>query len=244
MKFSMIAALALAFIAPLAHAAQSDAAARDAIQKLARERKVEAFEKSPIPGYYQAVIGSQMLYVSEDGRYILQGTLYDADAKLDLTAMRMARVNVAKLDAYPDAKRIIFAPKSKPKYTVTVFTDIDCGYCRRLHQQMAEYNNAGITVEYLFFPRAGIGSESYDKAVSVWCAADRNAALTKAKNGEAVENKTCPNPIASQFDLGHKVGVSGTPAVIAEDGTQIGGYLTPEQMIARLDQIKASAKPN
>ena len=148
MKFSMIAALALAFIAPLAHAAPSDAAARDAIQKLARERKVEAFEKSPIPGYYQAVIGSQMLYVSEDGRYILQGTLYDADAKLDLTAMRMARVNVAKLDAYPDAKRIIFAPTSKPKYTVTVFTDIDCGYCRKMHSHIAEYNERGIQVDY------------------------------------------------------------------------------------------------
>jgi thiol:disulfide interchange protein DsbC len=122
---------------------------------------------------------------------------------------------------------------------VTVFTDIDCGYCRRLHTQMADYNNAGISVEYLFFPRAGLGSESFTKAVSVWCAANRNEALTHAKNGDAIENKTCDNPITEEFELGRKIGIAGTPAVIADDGTQIGGYLTPEQMVARLDQLKA-----
>ncbi|HNV09428.1 MAG: DsbC family protein [Dokdonella sp.] len=242
MKFSMIAALALAFIAPLAHAAPSDAAARDAIQKLARERKVEAFEKSPIPGYYQAVIGSQMLYVSEDGRYILQGTLYDADAKLDLTAMRMARVNVAKLDAYPDAKRIIFAPTSKPKYTVTVFTDIDCGYCRKMHSHIAEYNERGIQVDYLFFPRSGPGTPSFNKAVSVWCAADQKKAFTAAKSGVDPQPLQCDNPIAEEFQLGMQVGVDGTPAVFAPDGSKIGGYLTPDQLQAQLERIAAMNK--
>ena len=173
----------------------------------------------------------------------MSGALWDIGAKRNLTDARLAGLRKGALDVVGANERIIY-PASQPRHVITVFTDIDCGYCRRLHQQMAEYNNAGITVEYLFFPRAGIGSESYDKAVSVWCAADRNVALTKAKNGEAIENKTCTNPIAAQFDLGHKVGVSGTPAVIAEDGTQIGGYLTPEQMIARLDQIKAGAKSN
>lgn len=216
---------------------------QDAIKTLVPDARIDSITRSELPGFYEVVLGGQPLYVSADGRYLISGALWDIGAKRNLTEARLAGLRKSTLDAVGADQRIVF-PASQPKHVITVFTDIDCGYCRRLHQQMAEYNNAGITVEYLFFPRAGIGSESYDKAVSVWCAADRNAALTKAKNGEAVENKTCPNPIASQFDLGHKVGVSGTPAVIAEDGTQIGGYLTPEQMIARLDQIKASAKPD
>lgn len=216
---------------------------QDAIKTLVPDARIDSITRSELPGFYEVVLGGQPLYVSADGRYLISGALWDIGAKRNLTEARLAGLRKSTLDAVGADQRIVY-PASQPKHVITVFTDIDCGYCRRLHQQMAEYNNAGITVEYLFFPRAGIGSESYDKAVSVWCASDRNAALTKAKNGEAVENKTCPNPIASQFDLGHKVGVSGTPAVIAEDGTQIGGYLTPEQMIARLDQIKASAKPN
>ena len=216
---------------------------QDAIKTLVPDARIDSITRSELPGFYEVVLGGQPLYVSADGRYLISGALWDIGAKRNLTEARLAGLRKSTLDAVGADQRIVF-PASQPKHVITVFTDIDCGYCRRLHQQMAEYNNAGITVEYLFFPRAGIGSESYDKAVSVWCAADRNAALTKAKNGEPLENKTCANPIASQFDLGHKVGVSGTPAVIAEDGTQIGGYLTPEQMIARLDQIKASAKPD
>lgn len=216
---------------------------QDAIKTLVPDARIDSITRSELPGFYEVVLGGQPLYVSADGRYLISGALWDIGAKRNLTEARLAGLRKSTLDAVGADQRIVF-PASQPKHVITVFTDIDCGYCRRLHQQMAEYNNAGITVEYLFFPRAGIGSESYDKAVSVWCAADRNAALTKAKNGEPLENKTCANPIASQFDLGHKVGVSGTPAVIAEDGTQIGGYLTPEQMIARLDQLKASAKSN
>ncbi len=216
---------------------------QDAIKTLVPDARIDSITRSELPGFYEVVLGGQPLYVSADGRYLISGALWDIGAKRNLTEARLAGLRKSTLDAVGADQRIVF-PASQPKHVITVFTDIDCGYCRRLHQQMAEYNNAGITVEYLFFPRAGIGSESYDKAVSVWCASDRNAALTKAKNGEPLENKTCANPIASQFDLGHKVGVSGTPAVIAEDGTQIGGYLTPEQMIARLDQLKASAKSN
>ena len=216
---------------------------RDAIKTLVPDARIDSVTASDLPGFYEVILGGQPLYVSADGRYLMSGALWDIGAKRNLTDARLAGLRKGALDGVGANERIIY-PASQPKHVITVFTDIDCGYCRRLHQQMAEYNNAGITVEYLFFPRSGIGSESYDKAVSVWCAADRNVALTKAKNGEAVENKTCTNPIAAQFDLGHKVGVSGTPAVIAEDGTQIGGYLTPEQMIARLDQIKAGAKPD
>ena len=244
MKFPMIAALAFLAL-PLAqvHAADtSEASARAAIQKLVSPNKIEAFEKSPISGYYQAVVGSQLLYVSEDGRYVLQGTLYDADAKLDLTAQRLARVNVAKLEAYPASKRITFAPKSKPKYKVTVFTDIDCGYCRKMHSHIEEYNARGIQVDYLFFPRSGPGTPSFSKAVSVWCAKDKKQALTEAKAGATPAPLECDNPVAEEFQLGITVGVDGTPAVFAEDGSKIGGYLTPDQLQAQLERV-AAEKP-
>jgi thiol:disulfide interchange protein DsbC len=244
MKLPLIAALALFTAAPLALAASSnETAARAAIQKLIGERKIEALEKSPIDGYFQAVVGSQLLYVSADGRYILQGTLYDADAKRDLTAARLARESVAKLDAYPQAKRISFAPTSKPKYKVTVFTDIDCGYCRKMHSHIAEYNDRGIQVDYLFFPRSGPGTPSFAKAVSVWCASDKQSAFTAAKAGADPAPLQCDNPISEEYQLGIEVGVDGTPAVFAPDGSKIGGYLTPDQLQAQLERIAAEEKP-
>lgn len=244
MKFPLIAALAFCICMPLAYAATGDdAKARAAVQKLVGKAKIEAFEKSPIEGYYQAAVGSQLLYVSADGRYILQGTLYDAEAKLDLTALRLARVNVAKLDAYPAANRISFAPQSKPKYKITVFTDIDCGYCRKMHSHIAEYNERGIQVDYLFFPRSGPGTPSFTKAESVWCAKDRNSAFTAAKAGVDPAPVQCDNPIAEEYQLGMQVGVDGTPAVFAQDGSKIGGYLTPDQLLAQLERVAAMAKP-
>jgi thiol:disulfide interchange protein DsbC len=136
----------------------------------------------------------------------------------------------------PVAQRIVFAPPN-PKYTVTVFTDVNCGFCRALHQQIAAFNREGIAVDYLAWPREGVTTTSgrptptYTEMVSVWCAADRNAVFTEAKEGHAPKPATCTNPVKSQFDLGVKLGVTGTPTIIAEDGTVIGGYLTPEKML-------------
>jgi thiol:disulfide interchange protein DsbC len=244
MKFPVIAALVFSAVVPLAQAADTgDQAARAAIQKLIQDRKIEALEKAPIDGYYQAVVGSQLLYVSADGRYVLQGTLYDADAKLDLTAARLARVNVAKLDAYPESKRISFKPASKPKYKVTVFTDIDCGYCRKMHSHIAEYNERGIQVDYLFFPRSGPGTPSFAKAVSVWCAKDRQSAFTAAKAGGDPAPLQCDNPVTEEYQLGMDIGVDGTPTVFAADGSKIGGYLTPDQLQAQLERVAAQEKP-
>lgn len=241
MKRHLPFALILLAAFPLAHA--DDSAVRAAVQKMAPNTTIEKIEKSPIDGYSQAIVGSQLVYVSNDGRYILQGTLYDADAKVDLTAARMTREHVAKLAAYPEAKRIVFAPSGKPKYKITVFTDIDCGYCRKMHSHIAEYNERGIQVDYLFFPRSGPGTPSFDKAVSVWCAKDRKGAFTTAKAGQDPSPLKCDNPIAQEYQLGITVGVDGTPAVFAEDGSKIGGYLTPDQLQASLDRIAAAGKP-
>lgn len=216
----------------------ADQRVRDAIKALVPEARVDQVEKSVLPGFYEVVMGGQVIYVSGDGKYVVSGVVWDAAARKNLTESRYAGIRKSALANVPADKRIIF-PAKNARHTITVFTDIDCGYCRRMHQEMAQYNELGITVEYLFYPRAGRGSESWNKAVSVWCAADHNGAMTAAKNGEPVPNKTdCANPVDSDFELGQQIGVSGTPAVIAADGTQVGGYLPPEQMLARLQQLQ------
>ncbi len=243
-RLVLMTALAAFAVVPMAHAAdKGEAVVRAAVQKLVPNVKVDTVEKSPIAGYYQVIVGSQLVYVSEDGRYVMQGSLYDAEARLDLTAARLSREHVAKLDAYPASQRITFAPQGKPKYRITVFTDIDCGYCRKMHEHIAEYNARGIQVDYLFFPRSGPNTPSFDKAVSVWCAADRKKALTDAKAGQTPSPLKCDNPVTQEYQLGISVGVDGTPAVYAPDGSKIGGYLTPDQLEAQLQRLASSGTP-
>lgn len=236
-------------LVPLAQASEpaaaSDEAARKALHELVPQAKIDVVESAPLPGYRQVIVGGQMVYVSDDGKYLLQGSLYDTHTKRDLTAARLAVEHKQKVDAVPLAKRIVFAPSGKPKYKVTVFTDLDCGYCRKLHSQIAEYNKLGIEVDYLFFPRTGIGSPSYDKAVSVWCAKDRKAAFTAAKLGHDPAPQKCDNPVAEEFRLGTQVGVDGTPTIFAPDGSKLGGYLPPDQMLGKLESLgKASLAAN
>jgi thiol:disulfide interchange protein DsbC len=139
-----------------------------------------------------------------------------------------------------NVEMIIFSP-DKTKHTITVFTDIDCPYCQKLHAEIEDYNKAGIEVRYLMFPRAGVDSPSYKKAISVWCANDSNKALTDAKQGKKVEAKTCENPIQSQMTVAQMVGVTGTPAIVLEDGEMLPGYRPVKEMSVVLDRL-ASAK--
>jgi thiol:disulfide interchange protein DsbC len=210
-----------------------------AIKALVPNAKIDSIADAKLPGFYEVVMGGDIVYVSGDGKYLFTGSLWDLGAKRDLTDARKADLRRSLLQTVGSDKRISFKAKDE-KHKVTVFTDIDCGYCRRLHQQIADYNAKGISVDYLFFPRSGKNTESFVKAEAVWCAADRAEALTRAKAGETLDTKQCDNPIAEEFDLGLKIGVTGTPMVIAEDGTQIGGYLDPDAMAQRLEALKAT----
>ena len=243
LKSVVLAALALAALpaAVLAAEPANDAKVRAAILELVPKARIDSIADAAVPGFYEVVLGGEIVYVSADAKYLFTGSVWDLGAKKDLTDQRKASLRKVALDKVGDDKRISYPAKTE-KHAVTVYTDIDCGYCRRLHQQIAEYNDAGITVEYLFFPRSGPNTESFQKAVNVWCAADRNDALTKAKNGEPVPAKECANPIAEQYELGLRVGVTGTPMIMAEDGTQVGGYLDPSQLVARLESLKATGK--
>ena len=234
----LAAALLLTGSAVVAAEAESSAVSA-AIKSLVPDAKIDSIAESRLKGLYEVVLGGQVVYVSGDGKFLVQGSLFDIGQKQDLTELARANVRKAGLAEAAGAERIVFAPKS-PKYTLTVFTDIDCGYCRRLHAQMQEYNDRGIAIEYLFFPRAGIGSPAYDEAVTVWCADDRRKALTEAKSGVALDKKECANPIADQFNLGAKIGVSGTPAMYSADGVQLGGYVPPDDLLQRLEQMAAN----
>lgn len=217
-----------------------DAVIRAALMDLAPDATVTTINDSPIPGYKEVALDSRIVYVSEDGRRLIQGALFDIQARENLTQASEAVLRKDVLaEAGPD-RRIAF-PAAKPRHTVTVFTDIDCGYCRKLHEQMADYNRLGISVEYLFYPRSGIGTESFEKAVSVWCAPDRRAAMTAAKAGQDLPPGRCSNPVTQDYDLGRRIGLEGTPAVYSANGDQLGGYLGPVELLARLDELAAKA---
>ena len=208
------------------------AADETSIRKALGEAQPASVEPTPIEGLYEVVVGSNVVYMSADGRYMLQGELVDVEKRVSLTEPRRRQVTRTVIDSLGEDKMIVFKPE-KVKHVVTVFTDIDCGYCRKLHNEMDQYFEEGIEVRYMMFPRAGAGSESYQKAVAVWCSDDRNGALTDAKNGKAVEMKSCDNPIDQHMDLVRQLGARGTPFIVLEDGGTQPGYV-PAKRLARL----------
>ena len=201
-------------------------------------KKVTEIKPSPLPGLYQVTAPPMVFYMSKDARYVINGDIVDLEKKVNLSSRERSIAKKAALDQLSEKDMIIYAPK-KVKHVVTVFTDIDCPYCRKLHNEMAQYNKLGIEISYLAYPRAGIGSDSYKKAVAVWCAKDRKKAMTEAKNGVAVAAKTCDNPVAKEYELGQELGINGTPALVLENGQIYPGYAPPEQLSMVLEQVKA-----
>lgn len=230
-----IGGMVLSLLTTAAFAGDKFDKVRGAVGGLGETVKVDSIADAPMKGFAEVVLGAQVVYVSLDGKYLIDGQVIDMETRVNLSDV--TRNGARKTMLTSERERFVFPATAERKHTVTVFTDIDCGYCRRLHQQMAGYNELGIEVNYLMFPRAGIGSASHDKAVSTWCAADRNAALTAAKSGTDPSPLQCDNPIERHFVLGQQVGVTGTPAIVASDGTLLPGYMPPETLLARLDAL-------
>lgn len=219
-----------------------EAMVRAALKALNPKIEVDRIGPAPMPGFQEAIVAGQVLYFSDDGRYMLQGSLYDMQAKKDLSQVGLSELRREELQKIPVTDRIVFAPVGKPKYTVAVFTDIECGYCRKLHTEIADYNKLGIAIEYLAFPRAGLGSPDALAMESVWCSADRRQALTEAKNGRPVAPKRCTNPVTAQYELGQRIGLQGTPMIINSDGVAMPGYMPPDQLLEALDKLAAESK--
>lgn len=203
--------------------------------------KPEDFRPSPIEGLYEYAHGADVVYVSADGRHVIDGDVFDLATEVNLTERRRREARLAMIGKVPEANMVIFGPRTA-RHTVTVFTDIDCTYCRKLHSEMAQYNELGIRVRYLFYPRTGPDTESWNKAESVWCARDRNEALTRAKKGEVVKSTKCDaSVVRNDYQLGQDAGLRGTPAIVLPDGEMLAGYLPPAMLLKRLQPTPPAA---
>ena len=197
----------------------------------------EDVQPAGIPGMYEVELSDdQYLYVTEDVRYMLLGNLYELTGENVVAVTegrrRTKRLRLVAEEAAEEA--LAFPPEDDIKASVLVFTDTDCGYCRRMHTAMDEYHALGIEVRYLAYPRAGVGSPTYESMVSAWCADDPNDALTALKRGEDIPPKSCVNPVAEQYELGRKVGITGTPSILLPDGDLLPGLVDAEQLASRL----------
>jgi thiol:disulfide interchange protein DsbC len=241
-RFSL-AALAVALLVAAPARAEIPKPLADVLARVSPDAPPTSVQPAAVDGLYEVIFGSTVYYFSADGKHMLGGPLVDVASRRNLSAAALEKVEreqlqpkrLAFLRELRDADAIVF-PASQAKHRITVFTDIDCGYCRELHRHIDQYNAAGITVRYVAFPRAGEGSASFKKAENVWCAADRKAALTDAKAGRTIPDKVCENPVAEQFRAGEKIGVSGTPAILLDDGRLLPGYVPPDELKRVLEQ--------
>ncbi len=234
---TLVAATVLAVGASAQQAPKSDPKGdvRAAIAKKFPGLKAEDVRPSAMAGMFEVTLGADTVYVSADGKYLIYGDMYEVETRNNLTEAGRADVRRKVLAEVDERDMIIFAP-AKTKHTVTVFTDVDCGYCRKLHGEIEELNKLGVRVRYMAFPRSGPGTEDWSKMEAVWCAKDRKAAITQAKRGETPKSAECgATPVAKQYELGEVVGVRGTPAIYTARGDHIGGYLTPDKMLEMLE---------
>jgi thiol:disulfide interchange protein DsbC len=231
--FAVIAAIILLHTSPAFASDELDAIVEKIAMRMPALKGAEAV-RSPVAGIIEIRYSGGVLYASEDARYLFGGPLLDVNTRVNLTEQYAKGQRAEILAAIPESSMIVFEPEGEAKYTITTFTDIDCGYCRKLHSQMAEYNALGIRLRYLLYPRAGIGSDAHRKAVAVWCADDRQYAMTKAKAGFDPGAAECSNPVEAHIGVGKKMGLRGTPFSVTEDGTTINGYVAPKSLVRRL----------
>jgi len=204
--------------------------------------KPEDFRLSPIAGLYEYAHGADIVYVTADGRHVIDGDVFELASQANLTERRRREARLALLGKVPEADMVIFGPRNA-RHTVTVFTDIDCSFCRKLHAEIAQYNELGIRVRYLFYPRSGPDTDSWTKAESVWCSRDRNDAMTRAKKGETLKSTKCDaRAVKSDYELGQDVGLRGTPAIILPDGEMVAGYVPPAMLIKQLQGPPAAKR--
>jgi thiol:disulfide interchange protein DsbC len=187
------------------------------------------------PGLYEALAGAELYYFSEDGRYVFRGDVIDLHKRINVSELTLSEARLEILGKMNPDDFIVYSPPMMRRHSITVFTDIDCGYCRKLHASMDDFLRSGIEIRYGFYPRAGHGSESYKKAVSVWCSPDRKQALTRAKKGEPIAAVECKNPVDLQMKSAVALGATGTPFIITDKGHKISGYLPAKEMLEHLE---------
>ena len=203
---------------------------RETVSSMFAGIDADDIHESEIPGWYTIRKGAIIAYISGDGRYLLQGDLIDLVNQTNLSEKDRNKARAKMMESVSNDQLIVFTPQTV-RHTVSVFTDIDCTFCRRLHAQIGEYMDEGIEIRYFLYPRNGPTTQSWVKAEEVWCADNRNEALTLAKLDKEFETHGCDASIVSEhYAMGQDVGLRGTPAIVLEDGTLFSGYLPPKQL--------------
>ena len=241
-RSAAVAALLLAVIAgsPTSVLAGPDdeiiAHIRERLTNAQPQMKIHRIERAALPGFFAVDVTGGTIYIDEAAEFMIPGTLYRIGERgvLDVDEQRLAGRRRQLMDDLNPEEMIVFAPEGETRAVINVFTDIDCGYCRKLHREVPELNAMGIEVRYMAYPRAGIGSDSYDKAVTAWCSDDPKSALTRLKSGYTLEALSCRTHVADQYRLGQRLGISGTPALVLSDGSLIPGYLPAARLAKRL----------
>ncbi len=235
MRKSFLLSLVLIFLGNYAMADAIPSKIKARLDVVVPGYDASSVKPSAVPGLYEFVGSGRVLYISEDGRYIVNGNVIDMEGQQNLTEQSQRKVTIKLINGYDEKKMITFSPEGKPKHIITVFTDVDCPYCSMLHKEVPKLNDAGIEVRYLMYPRAGEGSPTYHKSVSAWCNDDQQKAISVAKEGGVVARKTCDDPVKEQFELGKLIGVTGTPTLILENGKILPGFVPAAQLIKIID---------
>ena len=204
------------------------------LSRLSSDFEISDVKETPIKGIYQVTIGPDVIYMSRDGNYVLKGEILDIGNRRNLTEDFHAQKRINLLNTIADSEYIEFS-STKTKNHIYVFTDVDCGYCRKLHRDVPELNSMGIAVRYLAYPRAGVDSIIGEEMRNVWCAENRQKALTTSKNRQPIEVKICDAPIARHHALGRELGVTGTPAIFLENGRKLPGYIPPDELYEQIN---------
>lgn len=201
------------------------------IKKRLPDIAISSISDTPIDGIYELISGGQIYYVGRNGKHLIDGDMIDLDTRANLTSDRLGGVHISLINDIEEEDMLVYASQKDTGRTITVFTDTSCGFCRRLHQEIDVLLDAGISVRYLLFPRAGLGSPAHKDLESVWCADNPQAAMTIAKAGGSVSEKTCSNPIETHVAMANQVGLRGTPLIYLDTGQQIPGYRAAADLV-------------
>ncbi len=231
--------LAAVLASPLAAQTQSlrDRLDKSLVQASGNRIEIVAIRPTRLATIYEVELSTgELLHVDASGEYLFAGDMYQTTpgGLRNLSEATRQRAALRKVGAVPDGQAIIFEPPGEVKATVTVFTDVDCGYCRQLHEEREQWLERGIRIRYLAYPRGGANSQAYAKMISVWCSDDRQRSLTQAKNGQRLPARDCDHPVLAHYGLGNELGIEGTPALLLPDGSLVPGYLEVSRLAAML----------
>lgn len=228
--------LSLLLLAMPVFADDDVATLKAALAKHMPSTPVSKVTESMVPGLYEVTVGTQVVYMDKNARYMVNGDMIDLATRENLTDAAKSGIRLTALSQLSEDDMLVYTPE-KVDHTVTVISDVDCYYCRRLHSEMDQYMENNVKVRYIFMPLKG--QADYEKTVSVWCAKDQNKALDSAKKGEDIEPLTCDNPIAQHLAVARELGIRGTPGIILESGELLPGYVEISELVKKLNKSEA-----